>query len=86
MIGLCARAKVRHFGFHAIRHLTATILAYEGLSIPDVQAILRHSNPNTTARYIAKLGINANSLDRVFEKRGASKIIPFRDPQKAIST
>ena len=55
MMRLCKRAKVTPFGYHAIRHLTATILAYEGLSLPEVQEVLRHSNPNTTARYIKKL-------------------------------
>jgi len=28
---LCKRAKVKHFGLHAIRHLTASILAREGI-------------------------------------------------------
>ncbi len=41
MENLCKRAKVKPFGFHAIRHLSATILAYEGLDIPTVQAALR---------------------------------------------
>ena len=45
MSRLCKRAKVKPFGFHAIRHLSATILAYEGVDIPTVQAVLRHKNP-----------------------------------------
>jgi integrase len=83
---LCKRAKVRLFGFHAIRHLTATILAYEGLSLPEVQAILRHSNPNTTARYIKRLGVQVNTLDRVFDKIETPKVIPFEVYKKAICT
>jgi integrase len=32
---LCKRAGVKSFGFHAIRHLSATIMAYGGLDIPS---------------------------------------------------
>ena len=34
-------------------------------------------NPNTTARYIKKLGVQVNNLDRVFEKREAAKVLSF---------
>ena len=83
---LCRRAKVKPFGFHAIRHLSATILAYEGLEIPTVQAVLRHKNPNTTARYIRSLGVAPGKLDRVFEKRKGPKVTAFEPLKKAIGT
>ncbi len=83
---LCKRARVKPFGFHAIRHLSATILAYEGLDIPTVQAVLRHKNPNTTARYIKSLGVQPDKLDRVFAKRKGSKVLPFEPMKKAIGT
>jgi integrase len=70
---LCNRAKVKPFGFHAIRHLSATILANEGLDIPSIQAILRHKSPNTTARYIKSLGVSPDRLDSIFKNRGAPK-------------
>jgi integrase len=63
---LCRRAGVRPFGFHAIRHLSASILAREGVDIPTIQAILRHKSPTTTARYLHSLGIVENVLDDVF--------------------
>ncbi|MDR1660634.1 MAG: tyrosine-type recombinase/integrase [Desulfovibrio sp.] len=66
-----------------MRHLSATILAHAGLDIPTVQAILRHKNPNTTARYIKILGIRPDKRDAVFSKRRGPKITPF-EPQKAI--
>jgi len=83
---LCKKAGVKPFGFHAIRHLSATILAHEGLDIPSVQAILRHKNPNTTARYIKSLGVQPDKLDRIFENRRGAKVLSFEAHKKAIGT
>lgn len=83
---LCNKAKVTVFGFHAIRHLSATILASEGMSIPNVQTILRHRSPNTTARYIKSFGIQPEKLDRVFTKRRGSKVLPFEPLKDVIGT
>lgn len=54
---LCDKAKVKHFGMHAIRHLTASILYQKGYPVSVIQAILRHKSPNTTARYLRSLGL-----------------------------
>jgi integrase len=67
MPALCRRAGVVPFGFHAIRHLSASILAKAGLPLPTIQAILRHKSATTTARYLHSLGIVQNVLDGVFE-------------------
>ena len=56
---LCARAKVAKFGFHAIRHLTASTLYELGYEVAVIQAILRHMNPNTTERYLKTLGLES---------------------------
>jgi integrase len=70
---LCSRANVKPFGFHGIRHLSATILAHEGLDIPSIQAILRHKSPATTAKYIKSLGVSPERLDKIFQNRDEPK-------------
>lgn len=55
MIQICKKAEVKHFGLHAIRHLTASILAQEDVPMVTIQRILRHKNLTTTERYIRGL-------------------------------
>lgn len=55
---LCEKAGVKPFGFHAIRHLTASILYHNGCDQAVIQAILRHKSATTTARYMKRMGLN----------------------------
>lgn len=52
---LCKRAQVKPFGIHGIRHLSASILVQNGITLIDIQTILRHKNITTTQRYIHRL-------------------------------
>lgn len=52
MLGLCKRAKVKSFGFHAIRRYVASILALKGVPAKVIQGILGHHSVSTTERYI----------------------------------
>ena len=52
---LCEVADVKYFGLHAIRHLTASILAQEDVPMVTIQRILRHKQLTTTERYIRGL-------------------------------
>lgn len=75
---LCTKAKVKPFGFHAIRHLTASILYKKGYSIAVIQAILRHKNPNTTARYIRSLGLEETREALEEGLKGPAQVIEFK--------
>lgn len=56
MEAICRRVGVKHFGFHSIRHLAAVSLYHQGQPISVIQRFLRHTNPNTTVRYLRSLG------------------------------
>ena len=57
MKSLCLKAGVKPFGFHAIRHLTASQLYSMGYSVATIQALLRHKSAGTTERYLKTLGL-----------------------------
>ncbi|MFA7384209.1 MAG: tyrosine-type recombinase/integrase [Desulfurivibrionaceae bacterium] len=74
MSNLCDKAGIeKPFGFHSIRHLTATILFKQGYSVGTIQAILRHQNPNTTTIYLKTLGVEdvRGALDGLFVPTGS---------------
>jgi integrase len=56
MKALCTKAGVKTFGVHAIRHLTASILAKEGIPAVQIQNILRHKKLSTTELYLHQMG------------------------------
>jgi integrase len=56
MKGLCKRAQIRQFGFHALRRYVASILAdTHKISAKTIQRILRHKSLQTTERYIQNI-------------------------------
>jgi integrase len=57
MSELCDDVKAKRFGFHSIRHLTASILYKFGYEVAVIQSILRHKSPGTTERYLKSIGI-----------------------------
>ncbi len=75
---------MKAFGFHAIRHMTASILFRRGHELGAIQVILRHQSPSTTERYLKRIG-----LERVREvledlPRGkGGEVVEFKHwPQK----
>jgi integrase len=83
---ICEKADVKPFGFHAIRHMTASYLYQIGKPLSLIQRILRHDSPGTTERYLNSLGFKADDIGRAVEElssrkkepeRKAGKVIPF---------
>jgi integrase len=75
---LCKRAGVKHFGFHAIRHLTASTLYKLGFALADIQSVLRHQSATTTAKYIRSLGLEGvrPALEALSNQKG--RILVFK--------
>jgi len=71
---LCQRAGVKFFGFHALRHLTASLMAANGVPMPEIQYILRHQAMTTTNGYIRRLGFANNPLEGLFV--GERAVVP----------
>lgn len=83
MARLCKAAEVPHFGFHAIRHLTASILYQAGEPVAVIQAILRHKSPNTTERYLHKLFGNDRTRSALEKLNGPAKVIDIHNKKAA---
>ena len=66
LASLCREAGVKAFGFHGIRHLTASLLMKGDVPLIDIKTILRHKSVSTTERYIHRLKSVRSSL-RVLE-------------------
>jgi site-specific recombinase XerD len=61
--------KVKPFGFHAICHLTASVLSEAGVPVKYIQAVLRHKKLSTTERYLHRLEDLKSAL-QVLERKG----------------
>jgi len=63
---LCQKHDLPKFGFHGIRHLSASMMDEAGKSLAVIQLMLRHKNAMTTAKYLHSLrGLRAE-MDNVF--------------------
>ena len=56
MKGLCKRAGIRQFGFHALRRYVASILSDKHkVSSKAIQNVLGHESQSTTEKYLQKI-------------------------------
>lgn len=78
---ICNKAGVRPFGFHAIRHLTASIMYREGQPVAVIQSVLRHKSPQTTTRYLQSLGLKQTyeALEAVMGHRGPGSVVELSE-------
>lgn len=68
MKGLCEKAGVRHFGFHALRHAGASLLDQSRVPLGTIQRILGHENRSTTEIYLHSIGEPERAAMAVLEK------------------
>ena len=82
MVNLCERAKVKPFGFHSIRHLTASTLYKLGYMVAAIQSVLRHESATTTAKYIKSLGLEGarSALEALSQQKG--RVLIFKPREK----
>ena len=72
---LCRRAGVKYFRYHAIRHLTASVLDEMGIPIGTIQRILGHQNRKTTEIYLHSIGdAERKAMDKLQEVDAFSKV------------
>jgi len=65
---LCEKAEVKPFGFHAIRHLVATILMDSGkATLGDIQHFLRQRRATTTEIYLKSLKPGSSAMADILD-------------------
>lgn len=65
---LCAKAGVRYFRFHALRHSGASMMDCNNVPIAAIQRILGHENRTTTEIYLHGIGDMERSAIEVYER------------------
>ena len=69
LISLCAKAKVRYFTYHAIRHAGASLMDRNNAPIGAIQKILGHENRRTTEIYLHSISITLKPRPSPFMKK-----------------
>jgi len=64
---LCAKAGVRYFRFHALRHAGASVMESFNVPIGAIQRILGHENRTTTEIYLHSIGDSERQAMAIYE-------------------
>ncbi len=79
MAGICKRAGVKPFGFHAIRHFAASFIAdQDKVSIKAISGLLRHKSLRTTEQYLHHV---SESQRMAIETLSELKVLPTGTPK-----
>ncbi len=81
MRGLCHKAGVKYFRFHALRHAGASIMERRNVPIGSIQRILGHEKRTTTEIYLHSIGEAEREAMEIFEAEfeGEEKKNPLTD-------
>jgi integrase len=82
MKGLCEKAGVRYFRFHAFRHSGASVMERERVSIGSIQRLLGHENRLTTEIYLHSLDQSERDAISIFEAAGKKSHTESHTEQK----
>ncbi len=74
MKGLCKKADVQYFNFHALRHAGASLMENNGVPLGAIQRILGHESQRTTEIYLHTLGRAEREAMDVFERVSKTKV------------
>jgi integrase len=70
---LCTKARVRRFGFHALRHAGASLMDNCNVPLGSIQRILGHENRTTTEIYLHSINHSEIAAMAIYEEaRGKS--------------
>ena len=74
---LCVKAGVKEFGFHAIRHHVASIIADSGkATLGQVQRFLRHRRASTTETYLHELTRDQVEVAKILDGESVPVSVP----------
>lgn len=77
---LCQKAGVKEFGFHAIRHHVASIIADSGkATLGQIQKFLRHRRPSTTEGYLHEVSRDLTEIADLLDTQDKEKKGEKRD-------
>lgn len=77
---LCERAEVKPFGYHAIRHLVASILMDSGkATLSNIQHFLRHNRPTTTENYLKSLNPGSQEMADILDSFDLDRAKAIKD-------
>ncbi len=72
---LCAKADVKKYGFHAIRHYVASIIADSGkATLRQIQTLLWHQRPTTTDLYLKGVKPDMRVITDILDESREQKI------------